>query len=921
MDTPILSTKLHIPSPRRNLVPRPRLLERLEQGLQRKLTLVSAPAGFGKTTLLGAWIQRLPAGGAPPVKVAWISLDHGDNDPVRFATYLSAALKQTDERIETADPQAVEWGGSFWQESQLVNLINQIAVLPLDFILLLDDYHLISSQTIHNVLSFLLDHLPQNLHLVIATRADPPLPLTRLRARGQLTELRQSDLRFSTKEAAAFLNSVMGLGLSAKDVASLESRTEGWIAGLQMASLSLQGYSPHPSARSAFIQAFRGSHRFILDYLVEEVLELQPAPLQAFLLQTSILDRLSGPLCDAVLDRKTTAPETPTGPVPDAQTILEHLEAANLFIVPLDHERCWYRYHRLFSDLLQKRLAQATPELVPQLHRRASAWHEQQGLVATAIDHALAAQDDERAANLIEKNVEAILMRSEVVTFLHWVERLPAARMHNRPTLCFFHAWALLMSGRSLDVVERRLQDMDCGQRPMENIEMDGRIAALRAYIMLFYGDVESAAKLGRQALEQLPESDHFLRSVLSWIQSLARLAEGNYQNGKRALHEIATTSQEMGNPLIAVVALCQYAKLQMRQGRLQQARKTLEQALQWATDPQKERLPIASEALIGLGELEREWNNLERAAEYLVESAELARQWSELAAFDAYFPLMRVRLAQEDVEAAREALETAQQIALASQITQVDDLLAELQQAHFFLAQGDIAGATRWAERRGLLPEPAPTTRPDLQEDHETFINEHLRKYEHLALARLFLLRGQTTQALDLLERLLDQVRQLGRIDLTIEIQILKALACQALGFETQALEAMAEALSLAEPGGYIRVFLDAGEGMIGLLRQAAARGLASAYVAKLLAAFGQKESAKAEQAPPSRQPLIEALSEREMDVLRLLAVGMSNPEIAERLVIAVSTVRSHCKSIYGKLDVHSRWDAVQRAQELTLL
>jgi LuxR family maltose regulon positive regulatory protein len=941
MVTPILTTKLHIPPLRRDLVPRQRLLERLGQGLHYKLTLVSAPAGFGKTTLLGAWTQSLEASGASLAKVAWVALDDGDNDPARFSAYLAAALRRTGESIGQAGGDTFELAESFLQESYLIKLINQVAALPYAFVLVLDDYHLITSQVIHDAVTFLVDHLSENLHLVLATRADPPLPLARLRARGHLTELRQSDLRFTVEEATAFLNDVMGLDLSVKDVAALEARTEGWITGLQMAALSLQGQGPHPTSRSEFVQAFTGSHRFVLDYLVEEVLEQQPLALHKFLLKTSILERLTGPLCDAILDEgpmtkdesrspsvlpalaRELSTDANVGPSSSSQEILEYLESANLFIVPLDDERRWYRYHRLFSDLLRKRLWQTFPDLVPVLHRRASAWHEGQGLMAEAIDHALAAHDLERAVTLIEESMEATLMRSEVMTFLNWLERLPDELVRTRPALCFFHAWALLMSGRSLDVMEQRLQGIACVQDTPESTgAMAGRMAVLRAYLMIFRADMGRAAELCHQALEHLPESDLFLRGIVAWILSLARMADGDLQGGNQAFQEVARMGQEIGNPLVAVAALCHQAELQMRQGRLHRAREILEQALQLAAAPQGRRLPIASKALVGLGELEREWNHLEAAADYLIESIELAGQWSELAAFDAYFPLARVRLAQGDVEGAREAIETAWQIAQRSEATEMDDLIADLQQAYFVATQGDVATAMGWAEKRRLVPAVSLEPRPGSNEDQD-FVSARLRKYENLLLARLLVLQSRTAEALDLLEALLIQARQLGRIDLTIQIQILRALACQVGGHDAQAIDALTEALSLAEPGGHLRIFLDEGEPMIRLLCQAATRGTASAYVARLLAAFGGSESAEneAESSSPYTQPFLEPLSQRELEVLRLLAAGMSNPEIADELIVAVSTVRSHCKSIYGKLDVHKRWDAVQRAQELGLI
>jgi LuxR family maltose regulon positive regulatory protein len=611
-------------------------------------------------------------------------------------------------------------------------------------------------------------------------------------------------------------------------------------------------------------------------------------------------------------------------------SIVDHLERANLFIVPLDDERRWYRYHRLFSDLLRKRLGQALPERVPALHRRASAWHEGEGHLAEAIEHALAGQDVQRAAGLVEQAAEATLMRSEVATFLGWVERLPAGVQRDHPDLCFFHAWTLLMSGRSLAAVEGALQHLAGIEEASPAPEaMPGRMAALRAYLMLFRADTGRAAELCTQALERLPEDDLFVRSVASWILSIARLADLDLQDGSRALQEVAARSQEIGNPFIAVAALCHCATLQVRQGRLPRARETLERALHLATDTQGRRLPVAGKALIGLAELELEWNDLDAAADLLAEGIELARQWSEMAAFDACLPQMRLCLARGDVEGARQAVETARQIALGSETTEIDDLIADLQEAYFAILQGDVARARRWAGGRGLLPGTAPE--PCFgQQAGSALVDARLQKYEHLMLARLFLLQGQPAEALDLLHDLLSTARSLGRADLTIQVQIQRALAFQQQEQHDRAIESLAEALALAEPGGHLRTFLDEGQPMVRLLHRAASRGVAPEYAGRLLAAFGQglfvapqsfaPESTVAE-APQAAHSFVEPLSDRELEVLRLLAAGLSNPEIADELVVAVSTVRSHCKNIYGKLGVHSRWDAVQRGQVLGLL
>jgi len=901
----LLYTKLNPPPIRERLVARTRLFEKLDASLNQKLTLICAPAGYGKTTLLSQWINHRSE------KIGWITLDNSDSDLAQFIQYFLAAIQCIDPNVGERIPEMLQPPQPLTGLSVWTALVNDLAVSEKEFVLILDDYHEVEAQTVHETLKYLIEHMPANLHLILASRADPPLMLPRLRARGYLIELRQSDLRFTMQDATNFLNDVMGLNLSAEDVAALETRTEGWIAALQMAALSLQGHSPDPTTRSAFIQAFRGSHRFVLDYLVEEVLGRQPPELQEFLLKTSILRRLNASLCDAVTGRM------------DSQDILEGLDAANLFIIPLDDERRWYRYHHLFSDLLTKHLLKTFHELAPDLHRRASFWYEKNGLMDEAIDHALATHDFERAAAMIEENVEATLMRSQVVNFLNWIEKLPNEYLLERPGLRFYHTWALLMSGQSPELIEQRLEDLLGAQGGTEITRvMSGRISILRAYLMIFQADIQHAAVLCFHALEQLPEDDIFLRSIAAWILSLARLQNSDIQNGIRTLDEVARQGQEIGNTLITVGALCDQARLYKRQGLLQRAKEILERALHLAASSQGQRLPIASKALIELGDIKREWNHLEEAEADLTESIELSRQWSEMAAFYAYFPLARIRMAHGDVEAAREAIETACQVAQKSESTDLDDLVADLQQADFLVRQGDLENAIHWAQTRGVAPDVSPEPQHDLVKSQD-YVHAHLRKYQQIVLARLFIRQERTSEALVLLEALLAQSRQLGRIDLIIEIQILRALAYQIEGHTAQAMEALTQALSLAEPGGYLRIFLDEGEPIIRLIHQAASLDIAPAYTEKLLKASNMPEFSGGVAQPSllQPQPLIEPLSKRELEVLRLLAAGMSNPEIAGELVVAVSTVHSHCKSIYSKLGVHARLDAAQRGRELGLI
>jgi LuxR family maltose regulon positive regulatory protein len=901
MATPLLTTKLYIPPVRPELVLRPHLIERLNEGLDHRLTLVSAPAGFGKTTLLTEWASSC---GRP---VAWLSLDEGDNDLARFMAYFVAALETIQANIGQGVLGAFQAPRPPQMESVLTGLINEIAALPEPFVLVLDDYHLITFQPIHDALAFLLDHLPPHAHLVMAGRSDPPLPIARLRGRGQLTELRQSDLRFTPQEAARFLNQAMGLQLSTDDVAALSSRTEGWIAGLQMAAVSMQGRDDVAS----FIQAFTGSNIFVLDYLVEEVLHGQVDDVQSFLLQTSILDRLSGPLCEAVIGGETE------GPSARGQATLEMLEHSNLFIVRLDDERRWYRYHRLFADLLRQRLRQLYPDLLQELHRRASEWYERNGFVGQAIHHALSAEDFERGADLVEGMAESIMMRSEAATFQKWVEALPDDVFRTRPLLGVYHAISLLLSGHPLDVAEARLQD--AVEADTDSI-ISGQVAAFRGLIAAYRGEAGQTVELARRALEILPEDSLFFRSLVAGYLGLVYLQIGDYEAAAQTLPEAARVSEQAGNVTIRTLALCHLAELAAMRGQLHEARAIYEQALESAVDDRGRRQPIAGVPLMGLGQLMVEWNDFDAGLRYLTEGIELVKRYGEIAAIGGYMGLARAKFAQGDAKGALEVLQTADEVAQRFDAMQVDDIYVAGTRARLSMLQGDVQTALRWVEQRGLDREPEPD-QSERQASAATLPPFYL--FERIILAQVRLGQGRADQALEVVEPLLRGAESLGQIVWVVRALVVQALAFQAQGEVEQALAALERALSLAEPGGYLRLFVDEGEPMARLLRQAESRGIAPEYVKRLLAAFDVSgHGPEEERLPqPKAQSLIEPLSDRELEVLRLLTSSLSSTEMAEELFISVNTIRTHIRTVYSKLGVHSRYEAVARAKELGLL
>jgi LuxR family maltose regulon positive regulatory protein len=904
----------------------------------RKLTLISAPAGFGKTTLVTEWLDNLRVDAKKEnrieERIAWLSLDEGDNDLVRFLTYFIAALNQ----IEGIDAIFGKGVLAMLQSPQpppmetiLTSLINEIAAISVRIIFILDDYHLIEAQPIHDLLPFLLEHLPPQMHLVIATREDPHLPLARLRATDQLTELRATDLRFTSSEAAEFLNQVMGLGLSAEDITALETRTEGWIAGLQLAAISLQGKED----TTKIIKSFSGSHRLVLDYLFEEVLEQQPESVQIFLLQTAILDRLTGSLCDAITGQE------------NGQETLETLEQANLFIVPLDEERRWYRYHHLFADLLRHRLHQSAASSseeesgdVAELHKRASLWYEDNGLEIEAFQHAVAANDFEDAARLVEGEGMPLHLRGALAPVLNWLESLPTTVLDARPSLWVMYGSALLLAGQLTSVeqklqaaeaalggaelddktkflvgfiasaraalssyvltgqptgVEQKLQAAEAALQDTESDEKSqdlvGLVTPIRAALAINQDQVETVIVQSRRALEYLHPDNPF-RITPTWLLGVAYQLQGDRAAASQAYTEAITMSQAVGAILITIPATIGLGNIQETENQLYLAAESYRRGLQMGDD---QPLPVACEAHLGLARISYEWNDLDAAQQHRQQSVQLAQQLENndnIISCEVF--LARLKLAQGDVAGAAAVLAQVEQFVRQHNFMHRMPEIAAAQ-VLTSLHQGNLAAAAHLAQTHEL-----PISRTRVQ-----------------------LAQGDTGAALASLEPLRQQAEAKGWEDERLKIMVLRAVALDAHGENEEAVQLLGDALALAEPGGFIRIFVDEGPPMARLLYETLSQGIAPDYVRRLLASFPINEPEQVDpsksQAPESE--MIEFLSERELEVLGLLAQGLKYNQIAEQLIVSLNTIRSHTKHIYDKLEVNNRTQAIQKANDLNLL
>ncbi len=922
-----LRSKLEIPFSRTKLVTRPRLIERLNAGMAHRLVLVSAPAGYGKTTLLGEWAKRSKK------QVAWISLDQGDNDPTRFWAYFVTAVQSLRPNVGSTSLKMLSATAQPPMNAILISLLNELSEDTQPLIIVVDDYHLIQEESIHDAVAFLIDNIPRRTHLVLAARSDPPLPINRLRVRNQLAELRAEDLRFPAGEADAFLKDVMGLDVSVEQVATLEERTEGWIAGLQMAALAIRKVEDV----GAFLSSFAGSHKYVEGYLAAEVLRHQSEEVQRFLLPTSILNHLCAPLCRALTGRE------------DSQALLEKIEAANLFVVPLDDERRWYRYHHLFGESLQNHLRRLHPERVEDLHLRASTWYDSNGHANDAIHHALEGGHEERAADLLEKNALGIFYSSERVTLRNWMSRLSEEIFHSRPMLCVADAWSLMAdrTASSYDRIESRLRDAETAlarHRPPSRTpevpewitlrRVEGFVVTIRAHVARERGESpHRVIDYSHKALERLSEEDLDLRSTVLVNLGLAYLQAGDLDSATRSSDEAKAVGDRCGNLYMADFAAYILARISIYRGRLQQAERICREAVESSRLPSgrgMRPLPSAGGLRLCLGAVQLEQNRLEEARGSLEEGLELLELTAEPGVMiHGYASLLRLKLAQgEDASVAS---------ALADRIEPLERFRAGA--ASFAAALRIKTMLARGQDQPASLEEAVSCTRTHVfdLDDFEKVPRHFQEGLWHLAGqlagARLRIVRARheglprgrddLLPVQGFLDRQLAAAKERGMLGTAVEILILKAMAYQAHDLTEEALASLERALELGESEGYVRLFLDEGAPMGDLLDAAVSRGIHERYATELgvLLRRERDQNLRKTGDSSSAHGLIESLSKRELDVLRLIASGSSNQQIADELFLAMGTVKKHNNNIFAKLDVNSRTQAIARAKQLGIL
>ncbi|WP_442603082.1 LuxR C-terminal-related transcriptional regulator [Paenibacillus sp. KN14-4R] len=882
MSTTILSTKFFIPAPRPKVVLRPRLVEFLNEGIERKLTLVSASAGYGKTTLVSEWLTTCPQ------PAAWLSLEEADNEPLRFLTYFIASLQTIEKDFGKNLFRMLQSSQPPPTETIITILINEITALSYPFLLVLDDYHVIDAIEIDNAISIFLERMPPQMHLVIITREEPRLPLARLRVRNQLTEVRAKDLRFSPSEVGEFCERVMGLKLTSENIALLENRTEGWVAGLQLAALSMQGHKDPNS----FIQSFSGNHHYIVDYLIDEVIHKQSIHVQTFLLRTSILDRLCGSLCDAVIHSGDGEILSSTS----GQEILEILDRSNLFVIPLDNEKRWYRYHHLFAELLRNRLYQGDVK-VSDLYIRASIWFEEHDLEIEAFHYAATAKDTRRAARLVEGNGMPLIFRGVVAPVLKWLDSLPREELNAIPSMWVMYASALLMAGQ-LNGIEQKLQ---AAEKALNGIELGdqtkdliGHIASIRATLSVNSNQAETIITESLRALEFLHPDNLPIRTSTLWTMGYAYQLQGDRISAGKAYAEALSISQKIGHVIITITSTLGLGNIQELENMLYMAAETYREVVRLATDP----LPlVAYEAELGLGRLYYEWNDLDTALLYARQSIHHAKQFEMIdRVIVGEVLLAKVMLGRGEIGGTATILEKAELLSLQHNLVDQIPKIAALQ-VDLLLHQDNLLAAEQVAMRHEL----------------------------RLKLAQVHLMQGNTSTALSVLEPLRAYVEEKGLKDEHLQVLILQAVALHAHGEKSKAKQLAIKALKVAESGGFIRIFVDLGIPMRNLLHEVADQVRMTDYLAKLLGAFDEKEQKRGMNSNQlltnSAKLLIEPLSERELEVLYLIAQGHSNDEISKKLFIALPTVKGHNRIIFEKLQVKRRTEAVARARELGLI
>jgi LuxR family maltose regulon positive regulatory protein len=924
MKISLIHTKLRPPFTKSGLISRPRLQEQVAQGLRGPLTLITAPAGFGKTTLAAIAIA------AVGMLVAWLSLDKNDNQEDRFLNYLIAALQGVDNQIGNEAAQLMQGTQSMPPEALLTGLINDLETAGRDIALVLDDYQFISSKAVHEGMTFLLGHCPNIFHLVIVSRSDPPLPLAQMRARGQMVELRAADLRFTESEATQFLNDIMGLHLEPGSVAMLEERTEGWIAGLQMAALSMQNREDV----HGFIKGFSGTNRYILDYLLEEVLARQPQEIQRFLLYTSILERLTAPLCDAVMGNNEESKNeindqsirSEGNVLAPSISTLEHLEQVNLFLVPLDDDRTWYRYHHLFADLLRAQLQKSLDaESIAKLHIRAAEWHEKNSSILDAIYHAALASDAEMVERFIQQNYMELVSQGEMSGMRYWIGNLRRELVYSRPWLCIYEAYSyawfgkLNESAQLLGEAEKRIRSKPATP---EVQSIRGHLAYVKSRIAAMRGEIHHAIELCLEARKHIPDDNLALQLDTRITLGYEYFLNGDYSNASRNLNETIRTGMDVGAIINTVAASCVMARLLANQGLLHKAYDTYQTAIQVIHAQGDQHLGARALIEIGVADLLCEWNDLEAALVYMNEGLASISKWDKADDLVlAYITLVRIHLARANMMEATKSLEKAVHLVQTRGVFPEARQAVEYARVKLWLAQGDLQAANRWAASQ--------KERYSVESPLE-FENELI----HISLARVLLAKDKLNEAIRLLSRLEENVQAEERNGRLIEIMLLKALAIQKTGDTGQAINVLTKGLTLAEPEGYVQTCLDEGQPMRMLLTQWLEHTHASPlqnYVTRLLTQFDdksqtstamqEKDYSTGDRSGSAEHALVEPLSPREVEVLGQIALGKTNQEIANELVVARGTIKAHAASIYRKLDVTNRTEAVTRARQLNIL